>query len=475
MSLILNKSKYNESSNIAIGDRIYYNLKLANIYNNSDIPIPFSVRDDTSIILDKQNNYRLAIQSFRLDLVIPNFLVPIKEGFVDTNINISGVTNATPAVITTSSPHGLNKNDYIKIQGVNGMVNINNVFFVSTVISSTQFTIKNNINTNDEISSIRFNNYISGGKILTVNDDINLTDYGFCFSIGGNNYSAPVYFIPDKNIVNNKSLIPLSPKNNSGLQDKSTFYYYSFSFEVFAEMMNNALTTITNNMNTAEGLSLESPYFEYDNNINRFKLVVPYSYVTNNIDIYVNTVLNKYLVGFRTYYETANSPIFKDYKYIVKNYNYKNSYVKRGQVLPVPPVNPTYLSFLQEYDGRYRFDEITNLVITSNYIRTRDEYYPKIGNPNSYYQYGKSNNDFNTGTSNILSSFELIDSEGNLSWKEVQYYNPRIYKWIDLVSDDSLTKVDATVFFETKKGEILPAYIDSNSLSNIRLVFERIR
>lgn len=454
------------------GDKIYYNLKLNNIYNNRQNSKEFKIRDDTSIILEKQKNYRLTIQSFRLDLIIPVFLFPIKEGFVNNNIIITNITKANPAVITTAAPHGLNNNDYINMVGINGMNELNGIYFVSNVLTPTTFTVKNTLNTNTNVNSSNFSNYISGGRVDTVNDNVNLSDFGLCLSVGGNDYSAPVLFIPDKNTALNPSFIPKTPKNNNGLQDNSTFYYYTYSFKVFEEMLNTTLQTIMAALNAGEGTTYEAPYFLFENN--RFNLIVPYDLVSNNVDIFVNTYLNNYLVGFRTEYNSNNDVNFKDIKYIIKNYNYSNSYVKPGSALPVPPSNPKYLKFEQEYDGRYKFDLITSVIMTSNYIRTRNEYYPKVGNPNSYFTTGKSSNDFNTGTQNIISTFDFINSEGNLSWREVQYYYPKIYKWIDLISDDPLNKIDAQLYFETKRGELLPVYIDSDSSSIIRLLFERI-
>lgn len=477
MSLRLNNNiNYSDTHNqVSNGSRIYYNLKFANIYENKDNPKPFAVRDDTSVILDKQNNYRLAIQSFRLDVVLPVFLFPIKEGFVYTNnILISNITNANPAVITTTAPHNLNNNDYIQLKNIVGMIQMNNRFFVDNVLSPTQFTVKTSLDTG-LIDSTKYNTYISNGEVGTVNDNINLSDFGLCleFSTSTNNYPSSIIYIPDKNLPNNPQLLPKTPKKNNGVQDKTTFYYYTFSFEVFAEMLNNALISSMTALNAAEGTNFDPPYYIYNNDTNKFELVVPFA-LLNLVNIYVNTPLNNYIVGFRTEFQIENSPEFKDYKYIIKNYQYNNSYVQPGQILPVPPADPLFLIFKQEYDGRFKFDEISSLVITSNYIRTRNEYFPKVGNPNSYSQVGRAGNNFNTGTSNIISSFDLLDSEGGISWREVQYYSPKIYKWIDLISDDPLTKIDAQILFETKKGDLLPVFVDSGSFSNIRLLFEKI-
>lgn len=467
-----NNTRYH--SQVEIGSRIYYNLKFANIYDNKDEPKEFKAIDNSSTILHKQNNYRLAIESFRLDIVLPVFLFPIKEGFVDSGITISAITQANPAVITTTAPHGLNVNDYIRINNSSNMVQINGKYFVNSVLSPTQITLKNSLTNGSVVDSSRYLAYLGGADISTVNDDINLSDYGLCLEFigSGNNYTSSVTYIPDKNTTINPSLIPKSPKQNGGVQDKTTFYYYTFSFTAFAEMLNASLQIATDNLNLAEGTSYDPPYYLYGDD-GRFSLIVPFDFV-GAINIFVNIPLNNLLVGFRTEFETRNSPLFKDFKYVLENYKYSNSYAPPGAVLPAPPVNPDYLSFRQEYDGRYKFDDISSIIITSNYIRTREEFYPKLGNPNSYSVVGKSGNSFNTGTQNIISSFDLIDTEGSVSWREVQYYYPKIYKWTDLISDDPLSKIDAQIYFETKSGDFLPVFVDSSTYSNIRFLFEKI-
>lgn len=466
---------YTHNNKLKKDSRIYYNLKLANIYNNRQQIRQFQAKDDCSIILEKQSNYRLAIQSFRLDISLPLFLMPIKEGFVP-NLTISNISKSNPAIITTSSPHNLKVNDYIQIEEVEGMTSINGIYFVSEIISPTEITIKNSLNNNNNINSSIYNNYISGGLLNTVNDNRDLCDLGLCLSINGNDYPSNIYYIPDKKSANepngyfNKTK---SPKDNNGIQDNTTnSYYFAYSFNVFVNMVNNALKNSIDNLNLAEGLSIEAPYIFLKDKL--FSLIIPYSFVTNNIDLYFNTLLGDFISGLRFLFIGGNEKNFKSLKLIINNDNYVNSYVKPGETLPVPPADPLYLEYKQEYSSLYRFNEIVSIVLTSNFIRTRNEYYPRIGNPNSYTQTGKSSNDFNTGTSNILSIFDLLDDSNNITWREPLYYQPSIYKWIDLISDDPLNKIDCEAFFETKKGELLKVSMDVNTQSNIRFLFERI-
>ncbi|MGR4864981.1 ubiquitin-activating E1 FCCH domain-containing protein [Caulobacter sp. LARHSG274] len=74
-------------------------------------------------------------------------------------VNISGVTKANPAVVTTSSAHGLAAGDTVYIKGVVGMTTLNNkVFTVGTVSSTTKFTLSN-------IDSSSYSKWTSGGTV----------------------------------------------------------------------------------------------------------------------------------------------------------------------------------------------------------------------------------------------------------------------------------------------------------------------
>jgi hypothetical protein len=66
-----------------------------------------------------------------------------------TSKTISGITNANPAVVTTATSHGLTAGDYVYINGVGGMTNVNNkIFKVGTVSTTKKFNLLNTNGTN---------------------------------------------------------------------------------------------------------------------------------------------------------------------------------------------------------------------------------------------------------------------------------------------------------------------------------------
>lgn len=68
-----------------------------------------------------------------------------------TQLQISGITKANPAVVTTASAHGLQTGDVVILQGLyqsstTGMAQISNIPFIITVTGTTTFTIPWNTN-----------------------------------------------------------------------------------------------------------------------------------------------------------------------------------------------------------------------------------------------------------------------------------------------------------------------------------------
>lgn len=457
---------------------IYYNLKLNNIYNNTEYSIPFTVRDETSTILEKQSNYKMTIQNFRLNLDIPTFLMPIKEGFVPFSpvITANTITRANPCVITSSAPHGFVVNDAVKILNSTGMTQINGTYFIESVLSPTSFTIKTSLS-DAPIDSTRYNVYVANSaEIQGLNDNINLTQWGICLSHGGNDYAEPVIFIPDKDIVANPNYIPRSPKHNDGLQDYTTFYYYIYSFNNIVKAINNALGDATTRLNADfPGTLPHQPYFIYDyENDSKFSLICPKEMISAPVDLYTNAIFITYFQGFRTESINFDQVDYKDFRWIIDDRFLSNAFTPPNQNFPASPAGPDYYIFRQEWVALYTFDQIVSVLILSNHIRTRQEWYPKISNPNSTRAIGRTSSDFNTGNFNIIASFDLIDDGLTLSSRQILHYVPYEYKWIDLVSDDALKKIDATVYLETASGQLIQADIPIGSSNNIRFLFQRL-
>ena len=72
-------------------------------------------------------------------------------------LTITGITQANPAVVTFSAPHGLVTGDELRIEGVVGMVEVNDRNFVITVVDADELSL-------DGEDSTGHTAYTSGGN-----------------------------------------------------------------------------------------------------------------------------------------------------------------------------------------------------------------------------------------------------------------------------------------------------------------------
>lgn len=105
--------------------------------------IPFS--------FNTQQTYMLVFQNLTMQ-VIKNGGFVLKPAATITNI-----TNANPAVVTTSSAHGFTTGENVTITGVVGMTEVNGNTYAITVLSSTTFQL-------DGVDSTAYGAYTSGGS-----------------------------------------------------------------------------------------------------------------------------------------------------------------------------------------------------------------------------------------------------------------------------------------------------------------------
>lgn len=102
-------------------------------------------------------------------------------GQEEVRLDISGVSNANPCVITTSTDHGLATGNQVRLTDLNGRIpiprgedQINNKRFKIVVTSTTQFKIKNVI-TDEFIDSTDFVPYVTGGSCNLIAENFNYT------------------------------------------------------------------------------------------------------------------------------------------------------------------------------------------------------------------------------------------------------------------------------------------------------------
>ena len=91
------------------------------------------------------------------EVTVRVFTLPVADGTVQ-ELAISSITQANPAVVTTSTDHGLLPGDQIRITGVFGMTEVNDREFVITVVDADEFSL------NGE-DSTGYTAYVVGGVV----------------------------------------------------------------------------------------------------------------------------------------------------------------------------------------------------------------------------------------------------------------------------------------------------------------------
>ncbi|MCH6569459.1 MAG: hypothetical protein IH794_05095 [Acidobacteria bacterium] len=112
--------------------------------------IPATSSGSPTVLVANITNGNNAVLSSRIYLWNPStsagevtvrvFTLPVADGTVQQLV-ISSITQANPAVVTTSSDHGLVTGDQIQITGVVGMTQVNDRDFVITVVDADEFSL----------------------------------------------------------------------------------------------------------------------------------------------------------------------------------------------------------------------------------------------------------------------------------------------------------------------------------------------
>ena len=94
----------------------------------------------------------------------------------DNPITVSNITQATRAVVTTATSSGYTTDQTIRIDGVEGMTNVNRGVYLIEVIDATSFYLRRD-DTGDYIDSTGFSAYTQGGETRLMTDTVSGLDH----------------------------------------------------------------------------------------------------------------------------------------------------------------------------------------------------------------------------------------------------------------------------------------------------------
>lgn len=252
----------------------------------------------------------------------------------------------------------------------------------------------------------------------------------------------------NQQFLNYEILNSVQSKTSFGFEAGSLPVYY---YEQIVTMVNNALEAA----HVALAIAGPAPFITYnERETDRFTFYFPLEYIVdNNILIAFNSNLYQQFQFFKAFNNIYNDPNGADY---VLQKIQMNAQLNRYEN---PLTNDPYFYYVQERPALYLFNEIQNLVFTSNKIPINREYLElstrQNGRPISL---------------PILADFVPDLSKGR-DLSEYQFYPQGPYRLIDLTSDTPFNSLDIQISFVTRSGEVFPLYLEPGEVATVKLAF----
>ena len=332
-----------------------------------------------------------------------------------------------------------------------------------------------------ELSVVRFNLQTANSlpiwiptiQLDNILQNPNTTTYSFTMNYDFNDetYSSTqvfVTYIP----TNRNEPIPVI----GSLRDTNIPYYYVYSFNTIVTMLNNCLNEAFERLILDTGFSgvtlptLNRPYFEWDNNAQKFILnadVIGFdNNIQNHISIHCNTALYTLISSFQAFYNGFD--LFES-----KNYTFNLSKDPRG--LNTFRISDTYrvIQLFQEYSTGALFTPISSIVFSTSLIPVLPSNTAKpsvVDGDGSLISTGNNNN-----ISSMITDFEVQENSG-YGFSGVLSYTPTAeYRMIDLnnSSSEKLNNLDITVYWKDQYSNLHPLYLQPGCKCDLKILFRK--
>lgn len=293
--------------------------------------------------------------------------------------------------------------------------------------------------------------------------------------------SYPVYliYLPE-------STMTLPPNFQNQTSQVINEYYFTYSYETLIRMTNFGLRQAYINSGIpalfAPGAAPPVPYFTLDPVTNLISLIAhtmwtqPFAPLTNTPQIYMNTELFTYYSSFYSSFQGYDKPNGLEQIFILGGPSFPTENQGYAPFGTAPTSPPTYYKFTQEYSVLEYWSSLRKILITTSTIPVNPEYVPTV-NVASIPEINSLNLN-NSSSLNvsfpILSDFTPnIEQSAGTSRSIAYYVPPGQYKLIDLISDNSLQKIDIQIYWQDRDGNNYPLEISVNQQISIKLAFFR--
>ena len=313
------------------------------------------------------------------------------------------------------------------------------------------------------------------------NTDINQGIYSVTLSWNGNDVQQYVEY--QTNASNNTSYnvpfaqIPPALSSSNPNQTLSN-YYYVFSYQEMLDMVNTAISNALYTLINTYGAPSDAvaPYFIYNPQTQLFSLISQIKYfdeATANgglgnlptISLYVNLPLFRLFDGIEVISEGYNVTNNKYIRYVIKNNN-NNFYF--GNSNAAPTTYPyLYYQMSQEYPTIVNWNSLQSIVFTSVSLPSRSEYIPGTTSAGSVGLSQSGNNNFRQ----IITDFQVLQDLGGSARTVIQYFPQSPYRYVDLLSNDPLRKLDITVWWSDTDNNLYPVTVPTGGVVTIKMLF----
>ncbi len=313
--------------------------------------------------------------------------------------------------------------------------------------------------------------FIIGIKYNNVNYVQNIVANNFT-GVGGPDYSANMIWTPE-DYSPDTNHAPLF--QDSLLTDRISPYLYMFWYDTFITMINNSLALayaafVAANPAAPQAVAAVAPFFYFDPVTGLISMVAHNSWATtiaqffpdpiNVARVDLNAELAIYLDGFKSLL-TPGVPVISsptippqdEVEIVVENLGYN------GYPVNTYPAVPTYFRTTQNYNVITSWNSLRKIVITTNTIPIVAEAIPT----------GDQNNG-SAASLPIISDFvPQLTFAGDS--RTIAYYNPTVYRLVDMMQNQPLQKIDLKVYWEDKDNNLYPLLVNKYNQCSIKIAF----
>lgn len=313
--------------------------------------------------------------------------------------------------------------------------------------------------------------------------DVNKTVYSITLRYNNTSYTRPVIWIPQDNTV----VKPSGPVRQTDVSPASP-YYYCYSYQHFADCINNSFKSASDAINIDIGANVFTPpYLQYDALTNLFTLGGNVNFyrtasdggVIGPVSIFFNAELYNLFASLPYIYTAGKYGLQLDYQLLLTTGTNvptasPQPYITNIRKNNLYPLIVNDVISVQEYQTLSLWCPVKSLIFKTNLLSTA----PEIMATPAVYEDGDFNINGAKQNADILNV--MIDYVPQLDkgteYKPYIFYQPNgEYKLTDLYGKTPVDAIDISVFWKDCFGNLIPFTLSASSSATIKILFRKKR